>query len=246
MTSHRFWRRSGHAYAMSGRRAEAQTVIAELQQTAKRRYVSPYDVATIYAGLGEKEQTLAWLEKAYEDRSGWLALWLKVDPSSTPFAQTRVSAICCDASGQRTETPSGLRFAPVPAAENFTQTPKSVRSVSSAGHLPPPPAPVAPPKPGAVCVARGWLAPATFWPTMIISPSFNSPATTSVAAPSVIPTWIRTRLRLALRAAHPDDARLAFERRAALGPEAQGGVGHLEHVAPLGDGRSSNWPSSRA
>lgn len=70
----------GHGFAISGQRAEAQKVIAELEETAKRRYVSPYDVATIYAGLGEKEQALAWLEKAFEDRSGWLALWLKVDP----------------------------------------------------------------------------------------------------------------------------------------------------------------------
>ncbi len=70
----------GHAYAASGQRDEAQKVIAELQESTKRRYVSPYDVAAIYAGLGDKEQTLAWLEKAYEDRSGWLALWLKVDP----------------------------------------------------------------------------------------------------------------------------------------------------------------------
>lgn len=70
----------GHAYAVSGQRAEAQKVIAELQESASRKYVSPYDLATIYAGLGEKEQAFAWLEKAYEDRSGWLALWLKVDP----------------------------------------------------------------------------------------------------------------------------------------------------------------------
>lgn len=70
----------GHAFAVSGQRAEAQKVLAELQATARRRYVSPYDLATIYAGLGEKEQALTWLEKAYEDRSGWLALWLKVDP----------------------------------------------------------------------------------------------------------------------------------------------------------------------
>lgn len=70
----------GHVYARSGRRAEAQKVIADLQETARRRYVSPYDVATIYAGLDDKEQALVWLEKAYEDRSGWLAWWLKVDP----------------------------------------------------------------------------------------------------------------------------------------------------------------------
>jgi tetratricopeptide (TPR) repeat protein len=70
----------GHAYAKSGQRDETQKVIADLQEIGKRRYVSPYDLATIYAGLGEKERTLAWLERAYEDRSGWLALWLKVDP----------------------------------------------------------------------------------------------------------------------------------------------------------------------
>jgi len=70
----------GHAYAASGQRAAAQKVLAELQEIAQRRYVSPYDVATIYAGLGEQEQALNWLEKAYADRCGWLALWLKVDP----------------------------------------------------------------------------------------------------------------------------------------------------------------------
>jgi hypothetical protein len=55
-------------------------VIAELLETAGHRYVSPYDVATVYAGLGDREQALAWLERAFEDRSGWLAWWLKVDP----------------------------------------------------------------------------------------------------------------------------------------------------------------------
>jgi DNA-binding winged helix-turn-helix (wHTH) protein/tetratricopeptide (TPR) repeat protein len=70
----------GYAYARAGRRDEANQVLADLRQQAVHKYVSPYDVATVYAGLGETEQTLAWLEKAYEDRSGWLAWWLKVDP----------------------------------------------------------------------------------------------------------------------------------------------------------------------
>ena len=70
----------GHAYAVAGRRGEAESVIAELQESSRRKYVSPYDVATVYAGLGDREQTLVWLEKAYQDRSGWLALWAKVDP----------------------------------------------------------------------------------------------------------------------------------------------------------------------
>jgi tetratricopeptide (TPR) repeat protein len=70
----------GHVYAVSGRRGEAQALIEELTEISKRHYVSPYDVATIYAGLGDNDQAFAWLEKADEDRSGWLGLWLKVDP----------------------------------------------------------------------------------------------------------------------------------------------------------------------
>ena len=48
---------------------------------AKRKDASPYDLATASAGLGDGTETLAWLEKAYEERSGWLALWLKIDPA---------------------------------------------------------------------------------------------------------------------------------------------------------------------
>jgi DNA-binding winged helix-turn-helix (wHTH) protein/Tfp pilus assembly protein PilF len=70
----------GYAYARSGQRAEAQKVLADLSETAKRRYVSPYDVATIHAGLGDRDAALNWLERAYEERCGWLAWWLKLDP----------------------------------------------------------------------------------------------------------------------------------------------------------------------
>ena len=57
---------------MSGNRAEAQKIIAELQQLAKSRYVPSYQIATIYAGLREKDQAFTWLEKAYEERSDGL------------------------------------------------------------------------------------------------------------------------------------------------------------------------------
>ncbi len=70
----------GYIYARSGEGAAAQEVIAGLHENARRRYTSPYDVAAVFAGLGDKEQTLAWLERAYEDRSGWMAWWMKVDP----------------------------------------------------------------------------------------------------------------------------------------------------------------------
>ena len=68
----------GHAYAASGRKAEAQQILAELNQQ-NQKYVSPYTVATIYAGLGERDQAFKWLEKAFEERDIWL-MNLKVDP----------------------------------------------------------------------------------------------------------------------------------------------------------------------
>ena len=44
-----------------------------------RRYVSRHDLAIVYLALGEKQQALDWLEKAYEDRNWWMP-WIKVEP----------------------------------------------------------------------------------------------------------------------------------------------------------------------
>jgi serine/threonine protein kinase/Flp pilus assembly protein TadD len=69
----------GHAYAVAGRRDDAIRVLAELQQLAKQRYVSPYFIALVYVGLREDDQAFAWLEKAYEERHPYLIL-MKVEP----------------------------------------------------------------------------------------------------------------------------------------------------------------------
>ncbi len=69
----------GHAYAVSGRKDRAQNVIVDLKQQSRRRYVAPFEIAVIYIGLGDKDLTFEWLEKAYRDHSHWLT-WLKVDP----------------------------------------------------------------------------------------------------------------------------------------------------------------------
>jgi len=69
----------GHAYAASGNRGEAQKVLRELDELQNQRYVSPYTLAAIYAGMSEKDQAFKWLEKAYEERDIWL-MNLKVDP----------------------------------------------------------------------------------------------------------------------------------------------------------------------
>ena len=69
----------GHAYAVSGKTAEAKQVLDDLQQLQGQRYVSPYTVAAIHAGLGDRDQAFKWLERAVEERDIWL-MNLKVDP----------------------------------------------------------------------------------------------------------------------------------------------------------------------
>jgi len=74
----------GHAYANSGKQAEAQKIVDELNEMAKQSYVSPYDLAILYVGLGDKERALEQLSKAYEDRAGWI-IYLKVEPLLDPL-----------------------------------------------------------------------------------------------------------------------------------------------------------------
>jgi DNA-binding winged helix-turn-helix (wHTH) protein/TolB-like protein/Flp pilus assembly protein TadD len=78
----------GHAYAASGKTAEAKQVLTDLQQLQGQRYVSPYTVAAIHAGLGDREQAFKWLQTAVEERDIWL-MNLKVDPV---FAKLRSQA----------------------------------------------------------------------------------------------------------------------------------------------------------
>ncbi|MDQ2948059.1 MAG: hypothetical protein M3Y27_19340, partial [Acidobacteriota bacterium] len=74
----------GHAYAISGHRAEARQALRKLDDLAKRRYVSSFPRALIYAGLGENDRALEWLERAFQERSTWM-MRLKVDPRLDPL-----------------------------------------------------------------------------------------------------------------------------------------------------------------
>ncbi len=69
----------GHSYALNGERDKANQSLDELREMSNRQYISPYLFAVVYAGLGDKEQTFAWLEKAFQDRAFFL-IWLKVEP----------------------------------------------------------------------------------------------------------------------------------------------------------------------
>lgn len=70
----------GYAYGMLGRKNEATKILTELKNLYQQQQASPYYLAIIYAGLGDKDQTFAWLDKAYRDRSRPLASGLKVNP----------------------------------------------------------------------------------------------------------------------------------------------------------------------
>ena len=69
----------GTIYSHSGRRDEARKVLDELHQLSKQRYVSPFYMALISMGLGQKDQAFEWLGKAYKERDHWLET-LKVHP----------------------------------------------------------------------------------------------------------------------------------------------------------------------
>ncbi len=69
----------GYANARLGKTREAQQMIAQLERVSKRQYVSPYFIAMIYLGLGDLDRTFEWLEKAYEERSGFMA-FINVEP----------------------------------------------------------------------------------------------------------------------------------------------------------------------
>jgi adenylate cyclase len=67
----------GYAYAASGDRAKAEQILRDLDEMAKKQYVSPASRASVHLGLGEKAKALDWIEKAGEDRDP--LLWWNAD-----------------------------------------------------------------------------------------------------------------------------------------------------------------------
>ena len=74
----------GHAYAVAGRRAEALRIAGDYEARVREGKASPFLLAVIHAGLGDRDAAFAWLEKSYEERSNWMAL-LKVGRRLQPL-----------------------------------------------------------------------------------------------------------------------------------------------------------------
>jgi TolB-like protein/Tfp pilus assembly protein PilF len=68
-----------HAYGLAGKTEKARGILGDLMERSRRSYVPPTSIAVIYAGLGEKENALEWLEKAWGEQDVGLHT-LKVHP----------------------------------------------------------------------------------------------------------------------------------------------------------------------
>ena len=74
----------GYLAALTGDAAKARATLAELKSLAAQHYIPPHNIAVVYLGLGEHDEALAWLEKAYQDHDVRLS-FLKVDPKWNPL-----------------------------------------------------------------------------------------------------------------------------------------------------------------
>jgi len=85
----------GSAYGYSGNRDEARKVIAGLREASQRHYVSAFDMATVFASIGDRDGAFHWLEKAYSERESQMAFLnvtrrldpLRSDPRFTNLLQ---------------------------------------------------------------------------------------------------------------------------------------------------------------
>ena len=74
----------GQVYGLHGKKQEAEKVLAELKERSKKTYVSPFFLASVYVGLGDRERTLSALEQAYQEHDQ-AVIYLKVAPDYDRF-----------------------------------------------------------------------------------------------------------------------------------------------------------------
>jgi tetratricopeptide (TPR) repeat protein len=63
-----------YAYAVSGMTGESVTLLNDLKTRSHGAFTNAAEVALIYVGLGQKDQAMEWLEKAYDERFSPLVL----------------------------------------------------------------------------------------------------------------------------------------------------------------------------
>ena len=74
----------GNTYARARQAPEARKIIAELTRYVSKHEIGGYEIALVYAGLGDKDDAFTWLEEAYKTHSEGLTN-LKIDPCLDPL-----------------------------------------------------------------------------------------------------------------------------------------------------------------
>ncbi|HEY5883864.1 MAG TPA: protein kinase [Pyrinomonadaceae bacterium] len=69
----------GFAYAVAGKRRQAEEILKQIQRVSEKRYVSPRYLAIVNVGLDDKKAAIEQLQRAYENRHPGLVL-IRVDP----------------------------------------------------------------------------------------------------------------------------------------------------------------------
>ena len=69
----------GYAYVIAGENAAALDVLRQLEHLSTQRHVSAYEIGIIHAARGDADLAFRWLDRAFVERSAWLA-YLNVEP----------------------------------------------------------------------------------------------------------------------------------------------------------------------
>ena len=73
-----------HTFALAGRREDALRMVAELDEIAKKKYVSPYSLSAVHVALGDHDRAFQLLDRAIQSHDRAL-IWLKVAPRFNPI-----------------------------------------------------------------------------------------------------------------------------------------------------------------
>jgi serine/threonine-protein kinase len=97
----------GLAYGLAGRRSDALKILAEMKQASQKRYISPYDLAAVYSGLGRMDEAFRLLDQALEQRTPPLFALTRYDPSSVALRTDPRWKLFIDRLRQQVRLPQG-------------------------------------------------------------------------------------------------------------------------------------------
>ena len=105
----------GHSYVLAGHRNEGLEVLRQLEVLSEQRHIFAYEIALIYTALGNVDLAFHWLDKAFDQRSAWLA-YLAVEPRLDPIrSDERFTALLARVGHHPPNAPRAPGFALRPA-----------------------------------------------------------------------------------------------------------------------------------